>query len=104
MNLKTVFIAALICTFTIANAGPPLCGNFCKFGMFKFNRKRRLLPKAPFTILGAPKTAQLPFICRPKDDMGEVLRAREAQVFDGEGFVPISLNARGEFRCNVKDY
>lgn len=66
------------------------CGQFCKFRLCNFNGERFTIPKAAFVILGAPLTSQLPYICRPGDTVGEVLRAGEAQVRQGSRFVPIS--------------
>lgn len=66
------------------------CGQFCKFRLCNFNGERLTLPKAAFVILGAPKTAQLPYVCRPGEVMGGVVKSGEAKVRDGKKFVAIS--------------
>ncbi|CDF32258.1 unnamed protein product [Chondrus crispus] len=105
MNLKNLFIAALLCTVATVNARPRPCGSFCKFRLCNFDGDRTTLPKASFTILGAPSTAQLPFICRPGQKVGEVLKTGEAQVFDSGRYVPISeWSPRGLRRNFISTY
>lgn len=104
MKFSAIFFAALLSALTFVNARRPApCGNECKFRLCNFNGERFEIPKSSFVILGASQSSQLPYICKPGDTMGQVLKSGEAQVNTADGFVPISEWSPSGLKRNFRD-
>lgn len=72
----------------------PGCGDFCTFRLCNTNGSIFQLPQAAFILLGAPRTALSPFICKSGNDVFDV-KTGQARVFtegvhSRDSYTPIS--------------
>lgn len=65
------------------------CGGVCAFRLCNTNGTIFRLDRASYTLLGAPRTATTPFICKSGGDVFNV-ESGQARVFIGNRSVPIS--------------